>query len=79
MKLAKAWLWLSTIMVSAWATILVSIYFLEQVLSAFKDPLLRALLGIGLLSVWIILMAIVAETLRIKMGSSSPLPKKRAR
>ncbi len=78
MKVAKAWFWLSLMASSAWLAIIILVYFLEMLLSAFRDPLLRALLGLVLFLAWLVFMALSVEVVRARIGSRNLLPEKRA-
>lgn len=63
---------------SAWLAIIILVYFLEMLLSAFRDPLLRALLGLVLFLAWLVFMALSVEVVRARIGSRNLLPEKRA-
>lgn len=64
----RAWLALSGIVTAAWLAILSLVYLLERVIAAYREPLLRAFLGLSMLGLWVVLMALIVELTRRAIG-----------
>jgi len=70
-RVLRAWLGLSGLIAAVWLSVLALIYLLEGILLAYREPLLRALLGLVALGAWVTLMALVVEAVRRAMGSKA--------
>uniref|UniRef100_A0A7C4FE35 Uncharacterized protein n=1 Tax=Thermofilum pendens TaxID=2269 RepID=A0A7C4FE35_THEPE len=78
MKLLRAWAGLTALVIAAWLSVLLFIIMLNLLLPMVSNNVLRAVLGLILLTAWVAGMAVLVEVLRRRIAQK-PAPESSAR
>jgi len=77
-KLLRAWAGLTALVIAAWLSVLLFIIMLNLLLPMVSNNVLRAVLGLILLTAWVAGMAVLVEVLRRRIAQK-PAPESSAR